>query len=253
MRVRVEVFGLPKAGNTDDEYEDASWPSGAIEEERASLNLAVADGATETSFSASWAKLLVEAFGDDVLHGATLIEDLLPLQSRWKQQVGEKPLPWYAEEKLRSGAFAALAGLRLQSDGTWSALAVGDSCIFQVRKDELISRFPLESSEQFDDRPVLISSTRTGGLEAAQHVRSKDGEWKPGDTFYLMTDAIACYLLRRWENHDGERDLLALFDDVGDALKFGEFVNHERGQSLPDGRHLLRNDDVTVIRCSMIA
>jgi serine/threonine protein phosphatase PrpC len=252
MQLKVDVFHLPKEGSTDEEYEDAYWPPGPVADEFASYNLAVADGATETSFSGLWASLLVKAFGESKFKGVTIAEDVLPIQAEWKQQLGEKNLPWYAEEKLRSGAFAALAGLQLQADGTWSAVAVGDSCIFHVRDEKIVVSFPIERSEQFNDRPVLISSNRASTAEVEQHVRRADGKWQTGDIFYLMTDAIACYFLRRWEEREGDPCVPTLFDGVGDRQTFGQLIRQERTEVLPDGRTLLRNDDVTVIRCSMV-
>ena len=62
MQILVEGFWLPKAGNTEDEYEDALSPKktqGKLE--RKFPRFAVADGATESSFSGLWAQLLVDS------------------------------------------------------------------------------------------------------------------------------------------------------------------------------------------------
>src|SRR6266513_307758 len=83
-------------------------------------------------------------------------EDAYWPRRAFDQEVAAKPLPWYAEEKMRSGAFSSLAGLTLHgpaaeetgdgAGGAWESFAVGDSCLFQVRADELIVAFPLGSS-----------------------------------------------------------------------------------------------------------
>ena len=103
------VFWLPKAGNTPAEYEDAFWPRHYCLDSSGPVRLAVADGATETSFSGLWARLLVAAYG----RGRLTVDENEPALRRirriWKRAVGQKPLPWYAEEKLRSGAFFATA------------------------------------------------------------------------------------------------------------------------------------------------
>lgn len=68
MRVSIQVFGLPKAGNRADEYEDAYSPKRQGELEGESFRFAVADGATEGSFSRLWAGMLVRSYNINVAH-----------------------------------------------------------------------------------------------------------------------------------------------------------------------------------------
>src|SRR5690242_8121771 len=98
MRTRLRVFWQPKAGNSAAEYEDACWPRESGDRSGVT-HLAVADGATETSFSGLWARLLVKAYGRGLLAEATWDEDLSKIRRVWQRAVGQKPLPWYAEEK----------------------------------------------------------------------------------------------------------------------------------------------------------
>ena len=254
MHILARPFALPKAGNSADDYEDAYWPRRAFDQEVAAIRLAVADGATETSFAGLWATLLVRAYCRGRLAAGTLAAALPRLQRNWGRRVGAKPLPWYAEEKVRSGAFSSLAGLTLHgpaadetgdgAGGAWESFAVGDSCLFQVRSDELIVAFPLGSSGQFNNRPALLSSNpaRNEGLAGA--LRCAAGRWEAGDEFYLMTDALACWFLRAVES--GERPWLELRDLAAErgataASAFAEWVADLRGA----GR--LRNDDVTLL------
>src|SRR5579862_2824599 len=106
-----QVFWMPKEGNTLAEYEDAFWPREKQIGDTFPLRLAVADGATETSFSGLWARLLVAAYGRGRLAEGNLQSALDQIRHVWRRAVGQKPLPWYAEEKLRSGAYASLLGL----------------------------------------------------------------------------------------------------------------------------------------------
>jgi hypothetical protein len=62
MHVVTEAFWLPKAGNTLEEYEDAFWPRKSMDRSLSMFRCAVADGATETSFSRVWAQTLVRAY-----------------------------------------------------------------------------------------------------------------------------------------------------------------------------------------------
>ena len=138
MHVEQDVFYLQKAGNSPDEYEDAFWLPHDAHKQRTVYRYAIADGATETSFSGLWARLLVEAHGEGKIGIVSDQQILEPLQQRWTAVVCERPLPWYAEEKAQQGAFAAFLGLRLtcpgrRSPGRWRAMAMGDSCLFQLR------------------------------------------------------------------------------------------------------------------------
>ena len=175
-----------------------------------------------------------------------------PHQILWQQNVTTKPLPWYAEQKLQSGAYAAFAGLHLEADGSWDAFAVGDSCIFQIREESLLVKFPLEFAEQFDSRPFLLSSNPAQNSKLFDNIQRTNGNWKVGDIFYLMTDAIACFYLRLWEAEGANTSNLSrLFDNLSDPENFRAFVELHRQTFGKDGGAILRNDDVTVIRCEL--
>src|SRR5690606_35553105 len=123
----------------------------------------------------------------------------------WRQQVLSLPLPWYAEEKARKGAFSSLLGLDLTATsfegnvdsqtGKWFALAVGDTCMFHIRRDQLLTAFPLANPEDFDNTPLLISSNLARNVEVWASVEELQGEWQAGDLFILATDAMAVWLL----------------------------------------------------------
>lgn len=253
MRVLAQPFWTPKAGHRDTEYEDACWPTRRLERRLASgghgparLRLAVADGATESSFSGIWARLLVRGFCAGRLDGADPLGCLTPLQRRWGKEVGARPLPWYAEEKRRSGAFATLMGLVLDDESAcaraprrWSALALGDSCMVQMRGERILTRFPLDHSSRFGSTPFLLSSNPSRNQGAQEHLQRLEGTWEPGDAWYLMTDALAAWFLRRAEL--GERPWTVLRALEAPGL-FAAWVDEERlsGQ--------MRNDDVTLLR-----
>ena len=255
MHAEIQAFWCPKGGNSVSDYEDAFWARKPVEASPSPIRLAIGDGATEASFSALWAKLLVWEVGRGRLSPESLPEGLRLIQSLWKKNVERKPLPWYAEEKLRDGAFSTVLGLTIRNEPVedaeprrWEAWAVGDSCLFQVRGDEAIVRFPLDRSELFDSRPVLVPSapSREAGLTEA--VRTEQGAWEPGDFFYLMTDALACWFLKRWELGS---DPLHFLKAVKTQADFARLVEEQRAEAMEDGSRLLKNDDVTLVRCCM--
>ena len=265
MRVRARAFWAPKAGNSAEEYEDAFWweygriairPYPPGDDGRDTFRCAVADGATETSFSGLWADLLARGFCKGRLDPDALAAGLPGLQRVWRRLVGNRPLPWYAEEKVRSGAFAAVVGLTVlpataqdggpEGDGAgppggrWRALALGDSCLFRVREDAFVA-FPVAHSTEFGNRPALLSSNPAANAGLADRLPCAAGDWLPGDRFYLMTDALACWFLQATEvgGHpwDALRDLAA----TSGSATFTGWVGELRAGGG------LRNDDVTLV------
>jgi hypothetical protein len=205
--------------------------------------LAVADGASESSFARLWATLLVDAYAGGALSSETLAGQLRPLQQRWSAEVAAKPLPWYASEKVRSGAFAALAGLTVCQSGTWRALAAGDSCLLHVRDGELLSSFPLEDAAAFDNRPRLLSSNPVHNNRLDEYVHMSCGRWQSGDKFLLMTDALAAYVLR------------VVIDDgasIETALPFRRPAGFKQWVAARRDDRSLRNDDVSLLRVRVI-
>ncbi|NJM42052.1 MAG: hypothetical protein HC853_15525 [Anaerolineae bacterium] len=62
MRVQARAHWEPKAGSHASEYEDAYWPTHVADDALVDdFCCAVADGATESSYSRMWAKQLAQA------------------------------------------------------------------------------------------------------------------------------------------------------------------------------------------------
>jgi hypothetical protein len=243
----IDSFHTQKAGNTASEYEDAFWmpvPTAGLREE--GMRIAVADGATDAMYSGLWARLLVKAYGKHRMTGETAQDHLSRAAQVWDRAVGRRPLPWYAEEKARSGAYAALIGLELSrgadgDSGSWSALACGDSCFFHLRHDALLESFPLTRSDEFSSMPFLLGShPRSRGLEG---MRSGGGTWQEGDCFYLMSDALASWFLTRCEA--GDVPWQALRDvTIAKQPTFEEWIFSLRRE------RAVKNDDCTLIGIS---
>ena len=247
MHIAYQPFWLPKAGNTDGEYEDAFWPGESRETLAEELRAAVADGATETSFAGLWANQLVRA------HCAGMPAEDWPaqlphLRAQWRNQIQNDSLPWYAEEKARSGAFSSLLGLTLQMgerddtpSGRWQAVAIGDSCLFQIRNESLLVSFPLSLSEQFNSRPNLLSSIYAPE-DAEQTFTVTAGDWQSDDAFYLMTDALACWFLRECEKGAHPWAILRDLNTQDAKASFPDLIAQLRAE------RRMRNDDVTLCR-----
>ncbi|GIK37980.1 MAG: hypothetical protein BroJett011_18130 [Chloroflexota bacterium] len=162
-----------------------------------------------------------------------------------------KPLPWFALEKVQYGAFAALLGLSLTTNGTesftghWTAFAAGDSCLFHVRHPELLVCFPIERADQFNNHPVLLSTNPLKNQllsEVADKLEWR-GQWQVGDQFLLMTDALAQWFMVQVEQ--GEQPWLTLKE----VASHSQLLSGAFNTWITDLRTSknIRNDDVTLL------
>lgn len=258
MEPLVQVFWVPKLGNSEEEYEDACAYS------LAARRFAVADGATESSFADRWARSLVQRYTAEppLMPPARvpLPEWVTPLQHQWHAGVDWEALPWFAEEKARNGAYASLLGVNFIEPEPpaarfsllnwfrrkpavipglrWQAMAIGDSCLFHVRANQLLKSFPLATAAAFNDRPLLLGSNPARNQSVWGAVQLAEGDCQIGDLFLLVTDALGKWFLqsceaggRPWET------LLAL----GTQAEFGAWVNKAREE------RTLKNDDTTLV------
>ncbi len=244
MDIIEEVFWVQKAGSSSSEYEDAFCPNVSIQETGDHFRFAIADGATESSFAGLWARILVASFVSSRNNGVRSILDAG--RQQWAREVGGRTLPWYAAAKLEKGAFSSFLGLTLCSRQeleyvVWTAEAVGDSCLFQVRNDRVLVRFPLESAVEFGSSPFLLSSVGEDD-DVGGHVRRASGDCHEGDTFYLMTDALACWFMTEEE---AGRFPWYIFRDLKTESQietFSELIERLRKEGV------LKNDDTTLMR-----
>jgi hypothetical protein len=254
MRVTVSSFALPKDGNAPDEYEDAYYPRWQGERVLDRVRVAVADGATEGSFSRVWARFLVESFhAASSLRFDDTFQRALGKWDHWMRgylrdrERSGRPILWFEEAKLERGAFATFLGLRLRkreedpSSGRWGAIALGDSCMFQVREDSLVTAFPIASAMTFDNLPPLVPSRPDDMALVTERAERTEGDWRSGDSFYLATDALSAWFLRAHES--GEKPWRALADVDTEAIEFFPdwVAEHRREQTM-------HNDDVTLTR-----
>jgi len=233
LPVVSHVFSRPKAGNAPEEYEDAA----AIGDDRWPLRAAVADGATETSYSRLWAEILTSGLAEEGIPSADRLTTILPQwQAQWDQDVNERieDMPWYGAEKAADGAFATLLGLSVHEDNSWTALSVGDCVLFHLPDSEQQTAWPIQDPREFGSRPDLLPS-RDG--QAVPNPAVTEGEWEVGDSFVLATDAAAQWLLRT------DPAAVLEFDDN----RFRLATDSARGSGG------LRNDDSTIILLEMRA
>jgi hypothetical protein len=236
LGIACRTFRVPGRDHSLDECEDWAATDPALG------RFAIADGASESAESGRWARLLVETF----VHARPQQPWpawLEPLQRQWADAVrrpaGAEPLPWFLEGRYRHGAYATFLGLIVEGP-RWFALALGDSCLFQVRGDRLEVAFPLNRSAQFDNNPWLVGSLTTPDEPPLRQTRHLAGDCQAGDRLLLMTDALSRWFLSAAEAGEQPWKMIdALFAQPDKT--FAEWVNRLRNE------RQLRNDDTTLV------
>jgi hypothetical protein len=268
LTLRLRALHAPKEGNTESEYEDAfacqkppTPPPGggtagaaaaaARPPQMSSFTVAVSDGASSSVFARQWARLLVNDFARGPFPPAPDANERVTLLGRkWRQQVEAGPLPWYAQEKLVQGSHASLLVVTwdLQGQRTFSARAIGDSCLFVIRDDALHHAFPVTKSSDFGNHPTLLStelgrasSDGAGVAPLPPTFAALDRPYEPGDRFLLMTDALAGWFLAEYEG--GRKPWNHL---PAEQKAFAPWLQVRRDSGA------MKNDDVTLLVLSVL-
>jgi hypothetical protein len=265
MLAIVSTFWVPKRGSSSQEYEDAVWVGpdgyGSGELQASSLTMTIADGASESLLAGRWARRLVEVFGANKATRTrpAFIAAYRMAAGGWDDEVAEymkereersHPIQWYEEPGLAKGAHATILAAEFR-DGRggrvprWSASAVGDSCLFQVRDELLYASFPMSDATSFSYQPPLLGSRGIDESVLRRHVKVTTRDWERGDSFYLMTDALAAWFLRLNESGGRPWEALRDMDTVDAELGFEDWVEEQRD------RGQLNNDDTTLVRIDM--
>ena len=226
-------FRLARRGLSADECEDA-WSVDAD-----TTRVAVADGATESSFAGVWARLLVERFAREAGDWPGWIADIQPLWLEAVREPNAPPLPWFVEQSMARGAFATFLGVHFVEESA-EVIAVGDSCLFHVRDDMLERAFPLGRSSEFGNTPWLVGSrTSPDDVPRRQGVSCRL-DLMAGDRLWLVTDALAAWFLVETEAGRRPWRRLGYFVDRSDE-DWVEWVEAMRD------RREIRNDDTTAV------
>ncbi len=245
---------MPKDGNANHENDDARCrhQSGLIRT-GVPARFAVADGATDATFSGLWARLVtrsfvrfgVPSFGNDY-ETDKFLAFIRCLRRRWKKATGQGTgrLNWSAEARVvREGSFCTFVGAEFHLDDMGCEMqwwAIGDACVIVVSATGAVDSFPLKGSSEFSNRPAMI---RTQGDFLERH----DGTvffgrsfLNRGDRILLATDALAEQLLsRRIEGSSAGFLPDGLHVSMSD-MEFREWVAMARV-------FRMKNDDVTLV------
>lgn len=238
--ISVTEFHRPKAGNSEKEYEDAfAW-----NEEKSAV--AIADGATESSFSALWARALVSTFverpPDFSRNDREVIRDIhREARRKWYEAINWEKLSWFQRNKAMLGSYSTLLGLQIEEGSgnrRFRCMAIGDSCLFRISLDRMES-FPFSDSRDMGNTPRLLWSGIAGEKGMASDVEIPGIEvqygWvRKGDMLMLATDALSRWMLE----HKTEKPW-RLLEGSGEDMEAFVSALVERGE--------MKNDDITLL------
>ena len=207
--------------------------------------VSVADGAGTAVFAKEWANELTSW---SILHPPGTFSEIEiknwlknsaeGLKQGWDQRIPPfETLPYYGKIKYYDGSQATLLHAQLDRD-IFRAFAIGDTCLFQIRNQELVLSFPLKSSSDFGTSTDLLHTS--GEILPRQTASAKiiKGEYKAGDIFLFATDALSCWILKCIETQDSSWVNLLNFQS---QVEFEKFIRDLHSKKA------IRNDDATLV------
>lgn len=249
------TFSLPKINEQDQDIQDACCVS-----PDQSL-IAIADGASTSYLPKAWADILVKHFcnsSDNDRNISTIHQHwkqwLEPCQQQWGYYQNKKANSspqWYQKPSPNKYfASATFIGLKLQpirqNENIWEAVAIGDSCLFHLRKNisntpEIIHHFPIDNSDEFETTTECFHSMKISENQLFEP-KYTSGHYQVGDIFLLATDALAKYILK---NIEDQRDQWQHFFAVKTQQDFKQLIEELRADQQ------IENDDTTLIICKV--
>jgi len=255
---KVRLLIVTKSNDILDNCEDAC----AISEEK--NRFALCDGVSNSRFARPWAKLLAEQWvteplmtNDVELVGKWLEEP----RSRWRAWVSNTWLekinarnrsmgrieftPDDVKKFFTQGAAATFLGITLdEKTSTWTALSVGDTCLFHCSRNSTgawkCKAFPYKSAEEFNDEPDSITSrSNTAHIVASNIKQLSQQPYVAGDILLMATDALAEWILKYLEQNEAGK-IVNYFERLN-AEQFKVFINEERRKKT------ITDDDTTLI------
>jgi hypothetical protein len=221
---------LPKAGNDD--------CFSASEEFQL---FAMSDGASESYDSSLWSKVLCLQW---ILGNGAVSRSALYARIRdYTELCRPTTLSWSKQAAFERGSYATFLGVRMRR-GMVQILAFGDSLAVWHQGDRAES-FPYCTPQQFDERPLCLSTLKDRNEPAITALRVSFTSWpmEPSAKLLLMTDALGRWLLSQSDARHGRDRLLA----IQSPAEFAQFVLAERRAGA------MRRDDTTLAVLSLEA
>jgi hypothetical protein len=234
MQIKIRGFIMAKKG---EQYTDCRDNYAWSQDHH---RFALSDGVSRSFFPGIWSELLVTGF----VNASSDISTIIPArQQAWQDQVKvivEAPdVKYYTRNAFnrKTPGMATFIGLTLfEKEQTWQAVALGDSYLFFVPKSVsdftagLIVHSSKDDPAVFDNYPDYFSSIG----DQNGHLKEINGALQFG-TFYMMSDALAEWFLRKGETVSG------IIQVWGDQTHFERYIEDLREQDA------IQNDDTSIL------
>ena len=239
--IQVLGFRMSKLGNRSTDCEDFySW-------DLARMKFAMADGASSSIFSDIWARSLTQAAMDvnlslDDSPDSLLSSVMKAARKNWYGSIQWAGLPWFLRNKSVSGSHSTLLLMQawpLASSYRYSAVAVGDTCMFVLKGQKVEDSFPLKQYSDFGNTPSLVWSGKGSPISANVRMAlpkysAISGTIAPGSTVILATDAVSKWILE----HGKPQEILEV---MGNDHAMKGFISREINA------RRMRNDDTAIV------
>lgn len=239
---RIAVKRSREGGQT----EDAHWPRTSVNLFTPVFRAAVGDGASGSFCTPPWAQLITRGYCQNAFADHHRKRRLTRMRQHWEAIARPTSDAWYVRDAYLAGTATALVGITIrdpnifEETGRFSALAVGDCALYQVRGNQLITAWPYQHSSTFRNRPYQITSRGQRNRDLDEHIQRIEGWWHSGDQFLLMSDAIAEWFIREHETGRWPWQQIQQLERQGRSPRFAEWINDLRD------RREMADDDVTL-------
>ena len=154
---------------------------------------AIFDGASESFAARRWARLLAHYWGR-----SNTSDWLAAARSDYLRDIASLSLTWAQEAAVERGSYSTITAITVTSEGL-DILAIGDSCLLLLRKDQIVWSYPLDHEDQFTSAPQALSTrmdlaAEDSEAEVNSHVLI-DPSRVEASALLLATDAISAWLL----------------------------------------------------------
>jgi hypothetical protein len=167
--------------------------------------IALSDGTTQSFKSELWATMLVDNFVNNPLFDIDLLkEEFKSLANKFKNTDFEFSSNFakasLEKAKKNKGGTATFIGLQFINDSSVKIINCGDTCLFIIRNNEIIS-FPFKSIEELDNNNYFINSNKLIDNEVElDFFNFNEITTLKDDIIVLATDAISRLIFRKPES-----------------------------------------------------
>ena len=208
------------------------------------LRQAIADGASESFDSKTWANLLTEKF---VREGPPNVDWVFDAVGKYNRKFDVHTLSWSKAAAFERGSFSSLLGVTFDPESELAnVFGVGDSLCVHTLAGRVVASFPYTRPEQFDERPELLSTLKVANAFVAEpnFFDERSAVWRmtPDSVLLLMTDALGQWLLKELAETPSSLETL---------LKIHDYPSFELLVDELRKTHRLRLDDTTIVRLSV--